>query len=254
MALVKDQEGTLIHYPSKPDFFDFDSSVAEVFDSMAARSIPMYAEAHRLHAYMTRRFIQAQEKHKKPLRVLDVGASTGGFFEALHREMWIPPAQTIPGLELYAIDTSAPMLEKIAEKLPIVKRYEMDVLELGTLDVRFDIINVSYVLQFLQPDKAVTAVHEMARSCNPGALLLISHKEKIVSGFSDLFQERYIEFRKENGYSDKEIEAKTRALKNSMFPQNNAIIEQILESAGFSQVQETSRWLQFCSMAAIRNS
>ena len=45
-------QGKHIHFPATPDKFEFDAEVATIFDSMALRSIPMYAEVHRMHVEM----------------------------------------------------------------------------------------------------------------------------------------------------------------------------------------------------------
>lgn len=250
MTLKADEEGTLIHWPSRPDFFDFDSSVADIFDNMAVRSIPMYAEAHRLNAYIAKRWMAKQER--RPLDVVDVGASTGGFLEALHKELWVRPDRPINGATLHATDVSSSMLEKIARKMPHVKRYEQDVRTMYSLGILFDVVNVSYVLQFLKPADTVTALREIADCMRRGGLLFFSHKCKIESGWAEVFQDKYIEFRKENGYSQEEIDAKTKALKNSMFPQSDRVIRDVMSTSGFEQVQEVCRWLQFSSMVAIR--
>lgn len=251
MTLIKDEQGSLIHYPSKPDMFEFDADVAQVFDSMAERSIAGYRQSHELNAYITRRWVEQQCQHKNPLHVMDVGASTGGYLEALHKEFWVHPSTSIPGLKLHAIDISTPMLDKINEKLPKVRTCQQDIMTMANLQQEYDIVNISYVLQFLKPNQLLSAVKEV-RSCMPqNGLLFVSQKEKIVSGFGDIFQDRYIDFRKANGYSDEEIAAKTEALKKSMFPVSNQVLREVLESCGFGKIQETSRWLQFSSFVAI---
>jgi tRNA (cmo5U34)-methyltransferase len=248
---LKNEGGTLIHYPSKPDLFEFDGDVAQVFDSMAARSIPHYAESHSLNAWLAKKWIDKQHEHKERLTLMDVGASTGGFYEALYAQYNRGIRTELPKLNLYASDISRPMLDQINMKLPRVITFEHDIKTLSNLGYIYDIINVSYVLQFLRPEQVLSAVKEL-RVCMPrGGLLFLSHKEKLETGFGDLFQERYISFRKDNGYSDEEIAAKTEALKGSMFPQSSRMINTMLMAAGFGQIQETSRWLQFSSLVAI---
>ena len=74
-------QGKHIHFPATPDKFEFDAEVATIFDSMALRSIPMYAEVHRMHVEMF------ADKFVKGAVVADIGASTGNFFTQIELQI-----------------------------------------------------------------------------------------------------------------------------------------------------------------------
>lgn len=248
MTLTKSFEGTLIHYPNNKDMFEFDGDVAVIFDDMAERSIPLYAEAHRLHAHIAYKYIKNLDRD---VTIADVGASTGGFIEAMHKEAWSPYHAPIPGITAHALDISQAMLDQIAEKLPYVLTYEQDIGTMANVYTEYDVLNCSYVLQFLQGAKKQQALHEMRASMKTGGLLILSQKELIQTSYAEVFQNHYIDFRLENDYTKEEIEAKTRALKGSMFPINAGKLNYMLDLAGFHCIQETARWLQFSSLIAI---
>jgi len=248
MTLTKSYEGTLIHYPNNKERFEFDGDVAECFDDMAERSIPLYAESHRLHAYLAYEWIKA---HKYDIKIADIGASTGGFFAALHRAAWTNYHDEIPHVKLHALDVSRPMLDKINEKLPCVGTYEQDVCSMASMGEEYDMVNMSYVLQFLKGGKKNLALREIRSSMKSGGLLFLSQKEDVPTRHAPQFQDHYIDFRLENDYTPEEVEAKTRALKGSMFPDSQHKLYGMLQEAGFNEIQETSRWLQFSSLVAV---
>ena len=250
MSLVIGKDGTQ-HYPEDPDHFAFDSDVAEVFDDMAARSIPMYKMAHKASAYIAYEHIKDLRKDRgtDSINVMDVGASTGGFLSELMTMSGRESEDAyLADVNLHALDISEPMITKLKNKLPQVDARVMSVEDISHFGVKFDIINMSYVMQFLPIYKSVPVLQRLRSCMNKGGLLFVSQKELITSAHNDSFQNRYIRFRRENGYSSEEITAKTRALKGSMWPQSAAKLRGDLEYSGFYDTQECTRWLQFSSL------
>ena len=83
--------------------FEFDESVASVFDDMLSRSIPFYDEVRRLEIAL----ILANEGEGK--RVVDLGSSTAGFLIELSSKM-----ET--AMELVGIDNSEAMVKRARQK------------------------------------------------------------------------------------------------------------------------------------------
>ena len=258
MSLVFDEnQGNPVHYPRDPNRFEFDDEVASIFENMAARSIPLYNEVHKTNASLFAHYYKpADSSH--PVVVLDLGCSTGMFLKEICRRFQKNPEEGVIGLRGIALDSSAAMLDSLEQAMPWVETVEMDIREIGCFidkKVQADCINMSYVLQFL-PEKDRQATISLAyRILKPNGLFFFSQKEESNSkqkGINEFFTKQYRQFRKDNGYSDKEIEIKTQALKNSMWPYTNSQLSKMVRLAGFSQFDMTTKWLQFTSYCAIK--
>lgn len=239
-------ENRPVHFPADPAKFAFDSEVSQVFPDMAVRSIPNFLEAHRAHARMLRGWM------KEGVKVLDIGSSRGAFIQALMNEY--PVSGTLGEFKITAIDISPDMCEFLRRDFPGVDVLEMDISSnpfFALQDESFDVICVNYVLQFV-PEAYQSAVFlKILRLLKPGGVLILGHKSRHGGRSGDAAHEEYIRFRLENGYTREEIEAKTAALKGSMFPMNHATVMQTLKHQ-FDEVTETFRFMMFSTIFAVK--
>lgn len=230
-----------VHFPANPNRFEFDAEVAKVFPDMAARSIPNFHLAHEVHVAIARGHLQ-----KPGCRVLDVGASRGHFLAEMKR-------QGHSGYHYEAVDASAPMCTLLAADHPEVTVTHADITSHEFAErlsrERFDIVCCNYVLQFLPKAQQLRALHHLTNSVADGGLFFLGHKTQHYGELGELAHERYIDFRIRNGYTREEILAKTEALKGSMFPMHEGTVRTFLR-AGFSDVQETTRFMMFSTVAA----
>lgn len=232
----------IVHFPRQDDKFEFDHEVAAIFPDMAVRSIPMYAEAHRLHVSMLLdRFLDQDH-----IRVLDVGASRGEFFKEVCNQLQWPLEQRHPRMDLVAIDSSESMLKLLCGEVPWVRPIVSKVEDLQPEPNSADVICMMYILQFIQShtDK-LKALQWAYETLKPGGVLILGQKDEVTDTYLPMFSDEYIRFRIRNGYSLAEIKAKTAALKNSMWPISPAWLEDMCYQAGFIDYVVTSRWLQF---------
>jgi tRNA (cmo5U34)-methyltransferase len=234
MSLVIERDGTPVHFP-KSDAFRFDEEVAEIFENMAVRSIPMYGEIHRLHCQMLAYKMMGPESV-----VFDIGASTGRWFRTMRKVLGVETLDQVAGLKTVAFDNSNPMLEKLKKEFPEVDVRYLDLENPTTMSMRADVSVMFYVLQFVPDKKKEAALRWAYHHTKPGGVLILGQKENFGG---EQFQQEYIRFRLANGYTQEEIDAKTAALKNSMC---------MLLNLGFSRVVETTRWLQFSTYMAIK--
>lgn len=233
--------GNAVHYPKRRDVFEFDAEVSSVFPDMALRSIPMYKEVHRLHVSMLYDTLAAQD-----VVIYDIGASRGHFFKEVCNRFQLDPKKGRDGLRMVAVDSSPHMLDALAEELPCVSTVCTDARELIDFEVKADVICLFYILQFLEHDSEKLDVLRWAhRNLKPGGIVLIGQKGTQTETYQELFDTEYYRFRLANGYTWEEIQAKTLALKNSMWPCSPAWLESLCIGAGFIDYVETTRWLQF---------
>lgn len=232
-----------VHFPSDPTKFTFDADVAQIFDNMAERSIPMFREAHATHARLARRWAGL-----KGTEILDIGASRGAFLRALDEEFGIE------NLSVKATDISPAMIDFLAEDYPSVEVEMVDITSRAFLNCTntYDVVNCTYVLQFVP--KALQRL-VLARICNmvkPGGVLFMSQKLKDDSPIGKILHDEYIQWRMRNGYSQAEIEAKTAALANSMWPSEEKFLLEDIKSMGMTEVIRTCSWGPFSSLMCIK--
>lgn len=230
------------HYPAG-SAFEFDEEVASIFPDMAKRSIPMYEEVHRLHVSMLHhRFTEGSV-------VVDVGSSTGMLFEEMERQS----GARIPdlGIRGVAIDSSAAMVEKIKQKNFGVYTKVGDISEMDDLPEKADVMCALYVLQFVPVEKKKQAFDWLVRNTKIGGCIILGQKETPPPDWVTILETGYYSFRRDNGYTQEEIAAKTKALQSSMWTSTNEWLREGLESRGVLYV-ETSRWLQFSTYLGVR--
>lgn len=251
------------HFPANPDKFEFDSEVAEIFDNMAVRSIPLYKETHRLAVELAARKYFDAVSEGKTFRVLDIGASTGTFFKGLWKRIGYSIDNPIPDLEAVAIDPSLAMYEKLEKALPHVDCYDLGAQDACSLldcthvegsKRTFDFIAALYVYQFVPIEwgQRIMAIEDTYSLLDGGGVLVAANKEKM-SAYSDTaYSYMYRQFRMDNGYTVEEIQAKTKALESVMWTETGEDFIIALADAGFTRAEELCRWLQFATYVAYK--
>lgn len=236
------EEGRIVHYPANVVKFEFDNEVASIFPDMAERSIPLYAEVHRLHVsllmdrLLTRDFVN----------LIDVGASRGEFFREVCNQLQWPLDKAHPRISMVAVDSSQAMLDLLSAEMPGVHTVHARAEGLETDPGSADVICMMYILQFIEEDKDKLRVLRWAYdSLKPGGMLILGQKDLITDTYGHMFTEEYHRFRMSKGYTMEEIRAKTDALRFSMWPSTPTWLEDMCIQAGFMDYAVTSRWLQF---------
>lgn len=225
--LTEKENGTEIHFPENPDKFEFDAQVSKIFDQMARRSIPNYMLAHSMHAAIAVRHVGSSGS------VLDIGASHGQFISSMFAAYEADGRPVPDGVKFTATDISEDMCNIMREKFGDRVNVKVeDLMENGFLGNRegYDFINCMYVLQFLPVFAQPLVLAKLCTLLNPGGVLSIGQKESLPGSIGDVLHSEYIKFRLGNGYTIEEIDAKTRALKNSMWPMTRTEFAQIIES------------------------
>lgn len=239
------EKDNLFTETSSTEKFEFNESVARVFDDMLERSVPMYRECLESTMQWCVRFA-GEGSH-----IYDLGCSTGTFLAGLSRQF---PAHA--GVCLIGVDNSAPMLEKARQKL---QRSPLP-WKLVTADLRDDfsltdasVVVLNYTLQFIPPDRRLEVVSKIFRGLNPGGLLLMIEKVtsdnlKLDTAYTD-FHHR---FKKNQGYSQLEIARKREALENVLTPWTVGENINLLKGAGFSSAEVFFKWNNFAGFVALK--
>jgi len=145
------------------------------------------------------------------------------------------------------------MTSKTIQNLPNVNSINCDILDMhNDIQDQYDIINMAYTVQFIKQKDLKALWIIVYRLLKPGGLIILSGKVSIPGRSSQFFNDQYVKFREENGYTREEIEAKTKALRGSMHVETSQCTSAYMSRVGFIDYQEVCRWLQFSTVIAFK--
>jgi tRNA (cmo5U34)-methyltransferase len=225
--------------------WQFDESVARVFDDMLERSIPEYAAMRDLVFSLGSHFV------KPNTAIVDLGAARGGSIAALLNRHGAAN-------RYIAVEIAEPMLGALRERF---RGYiDAKILAVLPLDLRLaypgnpaSLTLAILTLQFVPIEYRQNVLdHAFSATRDGGAMIVV---EKILGadgGFQDLFVTRYWQMKSENGYTQDEIDRKRLALEGVLVPVTAAMNESMLRAAGFKRVECFWRWCNFAGWIAVK--
>ena len=248
---IKRDENTKKHKDSiflgknSPTKFKFNSDVAEVFDDMLERSVPLYRECQNLTANWCKR-LATPDKY-----IYDLGCSTGSLLLLLAKS-----TSTIPRVHLIGVDNSEAMINKAKNKLQNFQS-SVDFLK-STIDNTFlfndsSTIVMNYTLQSIPVENRAPLLTKIYKSLIPGGGFILN--EKVLSEndrLSETFIEMHHDFKKGHGYSKMEISKKRDALENILIPLKLSKTKALLHDAGFSAIDIFFKWNNFAGLIALK--
>lgn len=225
--------------------FEFNDSVARVFDDMLQRSVPMYQECQDLAVHWC-------AKYAKPsTSIYDLGCSTGKFLLKLAERLENPM-----NINLIGIDNSAAMLKKVKETFknaPLsCAMMEADLNEKLPIE-NASVVVMNYTLQFIKQDNRSPLLKSIYDGLiSGGSLILIEKVKSEIPDLNKIFIEFHHHFKEENGYSKLEISQKREALENVLIPWTVEQNNELIRSAGFSTVDLFFKWNNFAGFIALK--
>lgn len=238
---------SLFSRPQKPvPPFEFNASVAQVFDDMLNRSVPCYRELIRRQAQLTAHY------YRPDTRIYDLGCSTGNLGLAICAAM-----EDGRPFKLVGVDNSEAMLKVYRERLPTeptAARIDLccsDIRELEISSASVVILNLT--LQFIPPADRQPLLNRIFQALAPGGILLLTEKTvHAEAALSELEQDFYYRFKAENGYSQMEISQKREALENVLIPETVETHQARLRDAGFQATDIWLKWFNFTAFIAVK--
>lgn len=221
--------------------FEFDDSVASVFDDMISRSVPFYKQSSALIAEILASYLPQNAS------VTDLGCSTSQFLLMLYERR--------NDLLLCGVDNSNSMLE-IANKKSNAFGAKIKFVCDDILNYSFkkqDCIILNYTLQFVRPPKRAEFVRKIYKSLNDNGIFVFS--EKLIYPDKKLSKnmiEIYEKYKAEQGYSRYEISQKREALENILIPYTEEENKALAIEAGFSVVETIFKWGNFAVFVAFK--
>ncbi|EGK8009991.1 carboxy-S-adenosyl-L-methionine synthase CmoA [Campylobacter lari] len=221
--------------------FEFDKSVASVFDDMVSRSVPFYTQNLKLIVELIDHFASQNAK------ICDLGCSTASLLLALYEKR--------KDFLLSGVDEANAMLE-IAKSKCQAFGARVEFYQKNLDDFEFfknDVFIATYTLQFIRPPKRQELVDKIYQNLNENGIFVLSEKilyedVKIAKKMIQIYEQ----YKLEQGYSKLEISSKREALENVLIPytQNENIT--MLKKAGFSKVESVFKWVNFETFIAFK--
>lgn len=223
----------------------FDGAVTHVFENMLARSIPQYETMRELSAALAIHFAQDNSW------IVDLGCSRG---DALKKVIHERGARN----RYLGVEISEPMLQAARESL--AGYIQTGIVDIRSLDLRekyppmkASVTQSVFTLQFVPIEYRQTVVQHVYDSLLPGGAFILV--EKILgcgSKIDSLMVSRYLQMKREHGYTEDQIQRKRLSLEGVLVPITADWNEQLLRNAGFADIDCFWRWLNFAGWVAIK--
>ncbi len=225
--------------------FEFNKEVADVFDDMLNRSVPLYTQNIKRQAQFTYQYYQDKT------RIYDLGCSNGNLGILVLNQF------KEKQFSMVGVDSSEPMIKKYSNRLKKYDNFDQIDLVCGFLeDIQIknaSVVLINLTLQFLDTDKRDTVIKKIYNGMNSNGILLLTekiiHSSELINNLQIKF---YEEFKIENGYSKLEISQKRDALDKVLVPDTIETHKNRILNAGFTYFDIWLKWFNFVSMIAIK--
>ncbi len=231
--------------------FEFNETVAHVFDDMARRSIPCYVDVQAMVTTLALTFFQ------KGSRIYDLGCSTGTTLALILEGM---KEHGLENYDLRGIDASPAMCREAEQKIRQLQTPEgsVSIEQADILDVEVEeasVVVMNYTLQFIDPLKREPLIRGIYKGLRHNGVLLVSDKTlQSHTDLSRIFVDNYYALKRKNGYSELEISRKREALENVLIPYPLQDEEALFRRCGFEAVDLFHTWYNFSSFICLKKS
>jgi tRNA (cmo5U34)-methyltransferase len=225
--------------------WSFNEDVANVFDDMLGRSIPGYENMRDTVVKMISPII-TNGGH-----ILDLGCSHGEMIAKLIKDL---------GSSMYVnyvgVDSSTAMVSKARTRFADDERVTIvhgNIADAEMQRLRYDSILSILTLQFIPVEHRQDILKQVHDALTPnGCFILVEKVLGESSSGQDHLVSVYHQMKKDNGYSEEQVEAKRVSLQNVLVPLRASENIRMLKSAGFSVVQPFWQNLNFVGIYASK--
>lgn len=227
------------------DKWTFNEDVSNCFEDMLSRSIPQY---ELMRDSIANLISCVAEKNRFDLDFLDIGCSDGLMIEKLLKKF--------NGKGYYTgVDISEPMLEKAK------KRFEDNInVNIYNCDLRtdfpqydYDVITSVLSIQFTPIEYRQRIIQNIYDHLNSkGCFIMVEKVLGNTDSLNELFVRNYYDMKKNNGYTEEQIERKRLSLEGVLVPVTSNWNIDLLKQAGFKQIDVFWKWMNFVGYIAIK--
>jgi len=226
----------------------FNEEVTDVFDNMLERSIPDYNNMRYLVKKLSYEFMKNTELPSNT--IIDIGSSRGRALKDIYKK---DSKYNYIGIEI-----SKPMYESCVNEWKDnnnINFYNYDLKNYFPKLSRPDnILTLSILtLCFVPIEYRLFVLNNIYKSLSIGGGLIVVEK-CLPNNFetSSYFDNVYYNMKKENNYSQEEINAKRKSLEGVLVPLTNSFNEELFKSAGFKKIDIFWKTLNFTGWVLIK--
>lgn len=226
--------------------FSFDSETTNCFTDMISRSVPDYSNMRKVIFNVSKHFVT------KSTDIVDIGCSNG--------ESILPFIRKFGAQNTYRlIDVSESMINAVKERYKgFVDCGIMDIIKhdlRNGLPMIYDssVVLSVLTLQFVPIEYRQKILQNIYESIRPGGCFVIV--EKILANNEDMnrvFVDEYYNIKRENGYSEEQIQSKKKALENVLIPLTENMNTELLRRSGFKNIDCFWRFLNFAGYICLK--
>jgi len=228
--------------------FEFSEEVAQVFDDMLVRSIPMYLEQQEMIQELASKF------WSPGTNVYDLGCSTATTLCNIGRVIK-------KSCHLVGFDNSRAMLKQAQKKIGKEGLADRVSVQFADFDYEFDriklenasVVTMCWTLQFVRPLNRDRVIQWIYNSLAAGGALIVT--EKVLTNSSHMnrfFIDLYYKFKRRNKYSSAEILRKREALENILVPYRMCENLELFRRNGFGVVETFFQWYNFVGYLCVK--
>ncbi|WP_157989872.1 carboxy-S-adenosyl-L-methionine synthase CmoA [Candidatus Erwinia haradaeae] len=230
----------------EPKDWVFDKRVVDVFPDMIQRSIPGYNNLISMIGVLAKKCVKSNSQ------VYDLGCSVGTTTLEIYKNI------TVKGCKIIAIDNSSAMVECLRHGVKscissdiLVEVFEEDIRRISIKNASLVILN--FTLQFVDPKERQQLINTIWQGLNAEGVLVLSEKFRYLdSNIEALLVNMHDSFKRQNGYSDIEIEQKRRMLAKVMLIDTPEMHIERLQTAGFKHYTLWFQYFNFGSVVAVK--
>lgn len=223
----------------------FDDNIVPIFDEHVRKSVPMYDNFHNVIADLSDWFVEENTN------IYDIGTSTG---ECIHN---LINKHKNKNINYIGLDLSPEMILKAKQRF---KDYSNVNIINGDITKENDVSinNASFItsvltMQFIPQRKRYGAIKKIYNGLNKGGAFIMV--EKIIGNnarFDEMFIELYHDMKIKNGFDEREVMGKARAIRGVMSPNTVNENTNMLKETGFKDVDVFFKWCNFIGFIAIK--
>lgn len=223
-----------------PGSWTFGDGLAPSFDSHIEKSVPGYASAHHLITLASDFFLVEGS------RCVDLGCSTGTLLRKLAQR------HVDKNIDFFGCDVEEEMVVAARDQ---GRGLGIEVAVASALDVDLEanmVVSV-FTLQFiLQQDRQNLVDSIYANLRWGGGFFLFEKVRGSDARFQDVLTSVHLDWKIEQGFSEKEVLGKWQSLKGSMEPFSEKGNLDMLRRAGFQDIEVIWKWGPFQGFLAIK--
>lgn len=226
----------------KSKSWSFDNNFAKKFDAHIKKSVPCYENFRWLCYEVSDYFI------KDNTNIYDLGCSTGSFISELEKRHAHKSKVRFIGIDV--VKDMIKFAKKKFKKNNILFENK-DLTKINFKKSNF--ITSFFTIQFISQVERQKVINKIFKSLNWGGAFFFAEKIRSSDARNqEMINEVYKNWKLEQGFTLKEVNAKTESLKGVLDPFTYKGNYQMLKRAGFDEIHVLAKYLNFQIILAIK--